>query len=88
MEQFTIIDASFQPKQTDDLKPGLHDWIDRRARWQAQWMITEEDGGSYIGQWAMMPINEPFDGEFWAERHPEFPYLWVPLCDLKIHDSA
>lgn len=80
MERFEVIDAIFNPKRTDDLKPGMDKWIGRRCLWEAQWLIEEEDGGDYIGQWAMMPIIKP------GRKHPDFKYVWVPLCDLDIYN--
>lgn len=79
MDRYDIVDATFQPVKVRDVKLGAKGWIGRRCNWEAQWLIDEDDGGSYVGQWAMMPIIRPL------ERHPEFPYIWVPLCDLKIH---
>ena len=81
LERFDTVDATFKPKRTDDLKPRVNEWIGRRCIWEALWMIDEDDGGSYVGQWAMMPIIKPH------KRHPDFPYLWVPLCDLEIHSA-
>jgi hypothetical protein len=75
MEQFDIITATFQPVKTSDLKEGMQEWIGRKERWKAQWIVED---GSYAGDWAMIPIK---DKEY--RVHPEFPYLWVPLCDLK-----
>lgn len=77
MERFDIVYAVFKPKQTDDLKPGVSDWIGYRGLWQAMWMVDEEDGGSYVGQWAM-GIYDRLD--------PPPPFVWVPRCDLEIHE--
>lgn len=79
LKRSDIVDATLRPKRVDDLKPGMHAWIGRRCLWEVQWMIDEEDGGDYVGQYAMMPIREP------GCLHREFPYIWVPLCDLEIH---
>tara|TARA_R110000851_G_scaffold42983_1_gene106684 strand:- start:682 stop:927 length:246 start_codon:yes stop_codon:yes gene_type:complete len=79
MKRFDSITAVFQPTRTDDLKEGMQEWIGRKEQWVAQWII--EDGHPYAGEWALMPIK---DEEYGV--HPDFPYLWVPLCDLKIVD--
>jgi hypothetical protein len=71
LNKFDIICGTFRPKRTDDLKPGLEEWIGRRTQWQLGWIIEEEDGGDYIGQYAA--LARPASG---------FPYGWVPLCDL------
>ena len=75
-KQYEIVDAIYQPLRTDDLKPGMPEWIGRRENWHALWMIDEDDGGPYVGQWAMQPIVANH------QPHPDFPYLWVPQCDL------
>ncbi len=72
LERFDVVDAVFKPVRTDDLKPGASRFIGQRGKWQAMWMIDDEDGGSYVGQWAMGPYD--FD----------FPYVWVPECDLEL----
>ena len=71
MDQFTVIYARFQPKRTDDLKPGIGKWIGLTCNWMAAWMI-QPDEGPYAGEWAMM-----------TEKYiPNCPFSWVPLCDL------
>ena len=71
-ERFDIVDAVFRPIRIDDLKPGVSDFIGHRGKWQASWMIDEEDGGNYVGQWAMTPYD----------FHAVF--VWVPECDLEL----
>jgi len=73
MERFDIVDATFEPLNRDDLKPGIAEFIGHRGLWQAVWMIDEDDGGSYVGQWAMNPYDF------------KMPFVWVPLCDLVVH---
>lgn len=68
-----IIEATFTPVRTDDLKPGMAEWIGRRCRWEALWSIEEDDNANYAGQWAWNPTMPDRD---------EFPYIWVPTEDL------
>ena len=75
MEQFDIIDATFHPIRTDDLGLDALIFIGHRGKWQAMWIIDEEDGGDYVGQWVLSAYD--FD----------FPAGWVPECDLEIHSS-
>ena len=76
-----IVNATFCPKRTDDLKPGVEEWIGKCTRWQALWMIDEGGEGSYIGQWAMGPVDQN------NMPDKEFPYIWVPLCDLEVYND-
>ena len=77
MDKFDIVDATFKPLNRDDLKPGVADYIGYRGLWQALWMIDEEDGGSYVGQFAMGPHD------FRSES-----FVWVPQCDLVVHGTG
>ena len=68
--------AKFAPLRTDDLKDEAKANIGVVAEWSVGWMISAEDGGSYVGQWAMLPEgNKPFIG-------------WVPFCDLSEVERA
>ena len=78
IQRFDLFDATFKPKKTDDLKPGVDKWIGYRGIWQAMWMIEEEDGGSYVGMWAMGIYDV-------TKLNPPPPFIWVPECDLEIH---
>jgi hypothetical protein len=76
MERYDVVTATFLPQRTDDLRPVAVAWIGVSADWMASWMIEEEDGGAYVGQWAMTlygptPAAPPWPG-------------WVPLCDLEV----
>lgn len=51
--QYGRVRAIFEPKRLDTLKPAARKFIGREAVFEALWQITEEDGGSYIGQFAM-----------------------------------
>jgi hypothetical protein len=70
MERYDIVEATFEPTNTDDLKPGVAEFIGYRGQWTVAWMIDEEDGGAYVGQYAMTPHDF------------KMPYVWVPECDL------
>lgn len=68
MQQFDKITATFAPRRTDDLLPGVVEWIGRKLIWQAYWVIEE---GSYEGEWAMAPCDVS-----------GCPFAWVPSGDL------
>lgn len=70
--RFDLVTATFSPKKTDDLKPGVADWIERWLVWQASWVI---DDGPYEGQMAFLPHADPYS--------PREYLGWVPECDLK-----
>lgn len=75
LAQFDNFWATFNPKRTDDLTPGVADHIGKRLRWEASWIITEEDGGPYVGDWH-------------CTLHPDhgadvaYSFVWAVLCDL------
>jgi hypothetical protein len=62
--------ATFQPKRRDTLRPRAESLIGQTIEWQALWVVTEEDGGDYIGQ----TVWEPVDEALWCG--------WVPDEDL------
>jgi hypothetical protein len=75
-ERFQKVRAVFRPRHTDTLRPEAHQYIGQTFDWMAAWPITEEDGGRYVGEWAMtlayredgsLPIN----------------FGWVPSGDLE-----
>jgi hypothetical protein len=69
LERFDIVTATFQPQRTDTLVDGAAEWIGRRLRWEAVWII--ERASSYRGQWAMRPM---------VRETP--PFGWAPFSDL------
>jgi hypothetical protein len=73
--------ARFEPKRRDDLKPGIERWIGYEGEWQRLWSIEEEDGGSYVGDWAVGPSADEQERSD-SENIPLYPYIWVPECDL------
>ena len=71
MEQFEVIEAKFKPMRTDDLVPGAFEWVGRKTRWQAAWILED---GPYEGDWAMTPHGDDRLSAVFA---------WVPLRDLE-----
>ena len=63
--------GTFNPLRTDDLRSGMNEHIGKRAVFEAGWVIDEEDGGPYVGQWAMLLLPPQ-----------NWPCVWVPECDL------
>lgn len=47
--------ATFTPKRLDTLRPEASEHIGKTYLWRAQWVVTEEDGGPYVGQVAWLP---------------------------------
>jgi hypothetical protein len=74
VEQFDRFIATFQPKRTDDLKPGAEAIIGKRLEWEASYVIDQEDGAEYAGQFACALLSED----------PDVPglFVWTPACDL------
>lgn len=66
LTQYDTIQATFQPRRTDDLRFGMNAFIGRTGTFTAIWIIEE---GEYIGQWAM-------------QAPEDWPCSWVPECDL------
>jgi hypothetical protein len=65
----TIIEATFAPVRTDDLKVGLYSLIGQRFRFA--W-IGVMDEGEYDGE----EMWEPFPPDVWLG------VVWLPACDL------
>lgn len=63
----TIVEATFNPKRRDDLKPLSYEFIGMRLRWRN---IGIQDEGPYAGQ----AMWEPVQREAW--------FGWVPQEDL------
>jgi hypothetical protein len=70
LQQYDLVRARFEPKRTDDLRPGVAEFIGQTTEWEAYWIIED---GPYAGQWAMVPR-----GKAWASRG----WAWVPSGDL------
>jgi hypothetical protein len=78
LEPFDTFTATFQPRRTDDLKPGVAEWIGWRGVWQVMWMIEEGESSKFVGQWACAPRYDC------ATAAP--PFAWIPDEDLVIHE--
>lgn len=72
-QRFDIIEATFQPQNRETLKPEMVPFIGYRGRWEAAWIVDEEDDSQFTGQWAWTP--HPVLGT-------PIPYGWVPDEDL------
>lgn len=73
---FDIIEATFNPTNTTDLKENAEKWIGWRGKWQVLWEIDE---GNYTGQYAIGLYNQV-----------RAPFIWVPqedLMDIVLLDS-
>lgn len=70
VEQWQSVVAVFRPRRLDDLRPDAAPWVGRQLRSSPGWVITEEDGGPYVGEWAMLPPHD-------------IPLGWVPQGDLQ-----
>lgn len=65
------VEATFTPRQTDDLREGVNRYIGQKGLFEALFVIDE--GYNYAGEWAMA---FPPDWDIEA--------LWAPLGDLQI----
>lgn len=74
MQQFDKITGRFEPKRADTLSEKAKPYIGKLMTFEALWLIDEDDGGAYVGQWAMRPIDK--NGEY-------LPMGWVPEEDIK-----
>ncbi len=74
MQQFDRITGFFEPKRIDTLRAESKLFAGQYLTFEALWLIDEDDGGPYVGQWAMRPIDENGD---WL------PMGWVPEEDIK-----
>jgi hypothetical protein len=76
LERFDRVMATFQPARTDDLQNNADKFIGVRCEWEVLWQISEEDGGPYVGQWALWPTDFDIQKQYGSS------FVWVPLCDL------
>lgn len=65
------------------MKPSAKRFIGREAIFEYAWEITEEDGGPYVGQYAMQTPRE-WDGEMDRGNGGFDGFFWVPEDDLRI----
>lgn len=71
VQQYDIVEATFTPKVLETLKPIALPFVGEQLRLQAAWVVTDEDGGPYVGQMVFLP--EP----------PHQRIGWIPAEDLQ-----
>lgn len=79
-----VIDATFRPRKTDDLRPGVAEWIGKRTLWQCIGMANPESEYAEQAAFNLAPsitIEAYQRGEFIY-----FPATWIPECDLEVHE--
>lgn len=74
MQQFDKVTGYFEPKRIDTLCDEAKPFVGQLLTFEALWKIDDEDGGPYIGQWAMRPI---------ADNGDWLPMGWVPFEDIR-----
>jgi len=63
------LNATFAPRRTDDLKPGVADYVGTKSDFEVLWKIDE---GPYAGEFAMrLPLDWECDG------------VWTPSGDFR-----
>ena len=77
---FDIVRATFKPQRTDDLKPGVADWIGWAGLWMANGLADPD--GPYAGQ-----MGFSIDTETMLDQKLCPPWSWMPECDLEIHED-
>ena len=75
-----IIEATFSPICTDDLRPEAAALIGKTLQWRAAWRIDDHE--VYQGQWAYVPFDR--NGRMPDDAFPG----WVPECDLQVKDAG
>lgn len=63
----TVVEATFAPKNRDDIHPMARSALDKRLTWVSQGLVVT---GIYAGQQAWMPVG--------LDQWPG----WVPSADL------
>lgn len=76
MEQFDKVKAYFEPKRLETLRDEAKPFVGKLMTFEALWIIDEEDGGPYVGQWAMRACGE--------NKLDWLPFGWVPEEDIRI----
>ncbi|GGC86783.1 hypothetical protein [Chelatococcus reniformis] len=74
--------AMYSPKRMADLKPGSAAFIGKTGVFEAIWRISKDDGGPYVGLWAMGVPREWMDTVPKATRWGDC-WVWVPACDIE-----
>lgn len=76
MEPFEKITGYFKPKIMKTLRKEAVPLVGQLMDFEALWLIGEDDGGPYVGQWAMRPLDR--DGN-WLRG-----IGWVPEEDIDL----
>ena len=63
-----LISAVFQPLHLETLRPGCLPYVGQRLTFSRCWVVRDEDGGPYVGQWTWLPTDAAMG--------------WVPQEDL------
>jgi hypothetical protein len=81
LQRYEHFTARFEPVRRDDLKLSAAEWIGYEGEWEAAWLITEDDGGDYVGEWACT-LSSKFILDK-RDQGEDVPLLgWVPERDL------
>lgn len=67
-----VIEATFNPKRLDTLRPEAEPFIGKRLEWTRGWEIEDGDSSVYQGQVAWIPRR-------WEDREVG----WIPSEDLE-----
>ena len=78
VERFDVVEATFRPKRTGNLRPELVPLIGLRWTWEVYWI--QEEGDSYEGQWVLMPRPMRDDFGWWV---PQEDLVDVRLIELE-----
>jgi hypothetical protein len=79
--QYDLVDATFNPRRTDDLRLGSAAWMGHRTTWQA---IGEIEEGPDKGQMAFS-IEVGIRNAMRDRGEALPPFTWVREDDLEIH---
>jgi hypothetical protein len=72
LQQYQTLQGFFVPTKLD-LKPEVAKSIGKLFTFKAVWTISEDEGGPYVGQWAMQIVDPDKDLSF----------AWVPFEDVR-----
>jgi len=74
-----VYEGHFEPKVLDTLDEKAKPYIGKKMQFEALWRITEEDGGPYVGQWALRALRK--NSSEWL------PIGWIPQEDIRFVDD-